>query len=156
MKFLDSPQRKESGFTLIELLVVIAIIGLLSSVIIASLNTARKKSRDARRLADLKQIQTALELYNSDNSLYPVQASVAALSSTSGTPDFGTTYLSTVPTDPNGSSTYYQYISSATGDTYCVGTLYYETTAPADTCGTPAASTLGTAATGRTIYGVGP
>lgn len=59
------------GFTLIELLVVIAIIGLLSSVILASLNTARAKSRDARRVADMKQIQTALEVYYDAVGSYP-------------------------------------------------------------------------------------
>lgn len=59
------------GFTLIELLVVIAIIGMLSSVVLASLNTARAKSRDARRIADLNQIRTALEMFYSDNGYYP-------------------------------------------------------------------------------------
>jgi len=62
----------KKGFTLIELLVVIAIIGLLSSVVLASLNTARMKSRDARRLSDLSQISKALELYYDDNSTYAV------------------------------------------------------------------------------------
>jgi prepilin-type N-terminal cleavage/methylation domain-containing protein len=57
-------QRKFSkGFTLIELLVVISIIGLLSSVVLASLNVAKSKSRDARRMADLSQIARALNLY---------------------------------------------------------------------------------------------
>lgn len=56
---------------MIELLVVIAIIGILSSVILASLNTARQKARDARRLADVKQLQIALELYNDANGQYP-------------------------------------------------------------------------------------
>ena len=59
------------GFTLIELLVVIAIIGILSSVVLASLNSARKKSRDARRVVDIKQIQLALELYFDSNRQYP-------------------------------------------------------------------------------------
>ena len=59
------------GFTLIELLVVIAIIGILSSVVLASLNTARMKGRDARRMADLEQIRTALELYYNDRGYYP-------------------------------------------------------------------------------------
>lgn len=62
---------KQAGFTLIELLVVIAIIGLLSSVILASLNSARAKSRDARRLADMRQITTALEVYYDSNAGYP-------------------------------------------------------------------------------------
>lgn len=62
------------GFTLIELLVVIAIIGMLSAVIIVSLNSARNKSRDTRRISDVRQIITAMELYYNDNSAYPDQA----------------------------------------------------------------------------------
>jgi len=62
---------KQKGFTLIELLVVIAIIGLLASIVLASLNTARVKARDVRRMADLKQIQTALEMYYGDKGYYP-------------------------------------------------------------------------------------
>ena len=56
-----------SGFTLIELLVVIAIIGLLSSIVLASLNTARARGRDARRVADMHSVVQALELYANDN-----------------------------------------------------------------------------------------
>src|ERR1700722_4325417 len=52
------------GFTLIELLVVIAIIGLLASIILASLNTAQQKGRDARRLEDLKEIANAIAVAN--------------------------------------------------------------------------------------------
>lgn len=59
------------GFTLIELLVVVAIIGMLASVVIASLGNVRVKGRDARRIADLQQIRTALELYYSINGEYP-------------------------------------------------------------------------------------
>ncbi len=59
------------AFTLIELLVVIAIIGLLSTFSIIALNTARARSRDARRVSDLKQTQTALEMYYNDNGQYP-------------------------------------------------------------------------------------
>lgn len=60
------------GFTLIELLVVISIIGLLSTLAVVSLNNARAKARDARRLSDLKAIQTALEIYRDDNNDYVV------------------------------------------------------------------------------------
>jgi prepilin-type N-terminal cleavage/methylation domain-containing protein len=62
---------KRRGFTLIELLVVISIIGILSSVVLVSLNAARAKSRDAKRLSDMHQLQTALELYALKNRTYP-------------------------------------------------------------------------------------
>jgi len=59
------------GFTLIELLVVIAIIGILSSVVLASLNSARAKGQDAARMADVKSLKTAMEMYYNDNGGYP-------------------------------------------------------------------------------------
>ena len=62
------------GFTLIELLVVVAIIGILSSVVLASLNTARGKARDAVRLSDMHTLQTALALYMSNNGTYPASS----------------------------------------------------------------------------------
>jgi prepilin-type N-terminal cleavage/methylation domain-containing protein len=60
------------GFTLIELLVVIAIIGLLATIILADLNTARMKADDAKRMADLGSIQTALETYYIDHNAMPI------------------------------------------------------------------------------------
>ncbi|MBI2048715.1 MAG: type II secretion system protein [Parcubacteria group bacterium] len=51
------------GFTLIELLVVIAIIGVLSSVVFASLNSARTRGNDAARISNVKSLETAMELY---------------------------------------------------------------------------------------------
>ncbi len=62
---------RQKGFTLIELLVVIAIIGLLSSVVLASLSSARSKSRDSQRVSTLIQLRTALELYYSKHGSYP-------------------------------------------------------------------------------------
>jgi prepilin-type N-terminal cleavage/methylation domain-containing protein len=74
-----STSRPSKGFTLIELLVVIAIIGLLSTLAVVALNSARQKSRDAKRVADIKQIQTALELYFADQNSYPSHGAGANL-----------------------------------------------------------------------------
>lgn len=63
--------KNKKGFTLIELLVVIAIIGLLSTLAVVALTSARTKARDSKRVADMKQVQTAMELYYSDNVAYP-------------------------------------------------------------------------------------
>jgi prepilin-type N-terminal cleavage/methylation domain-containing protein len=60
----------KKGFTLIELLVVIAIIGLLASVVLVSLNTARAKARDAKRQAELNQVQLAIEMYYNQTGSY--------------------------------------------------------------------------------------
>lgn len=95
---------KNRGFTLIELLVVIAIIGILSSVVLASLNSARQKSRDARRISDVKQLQLALELSFDSNAEYP-----DALSSLSTDGHIGA-----VPTDPTSGNAYvYDNLTSA-------------------------------------------
>ncbi|MBL7141892.1 prepilin-type N-terminal cleavage/methylation domain-containing protein [Patescibacteria group bacterium] len=63
--------KNKKGFTLIELLVVVAIMGLLAALAIVALNQARARARDARRISDIKQIQTALELYYMDLYGYP-------------------------------------------------------------------------------------
>lgn len=117
---------RSKGFTLIELLVVIAIIGLLASIILASLNTARQKGRDARRVADVKEIQLALELYYDANSTYPPDTvTLAATPSAASIPALNPTFISVLPTDPSqpgsgASPYYYQYESLATdGTTAC-------------------------------------
>ncbi len=124
----------KKGFTLIELLVVIAIIGLLSTLAVVALGSARQKSRDAKRLSDMKEVQTALELYYTDNNNYPTSATAITLGSTSdaclnatGWHATGATacpnpYMGQVPHDPtNSGSEIYKYIS-ANGSTYTVST----------------------------------
>jgi len=102
---------KQKGFTLIELLVVIAIIGILSSVVLASLNSARAKARDAKRISDIKQIQLALEMYYDEHDgVYP-----AAISNTELTDDG---YLSVVPKDPGPAGGNYLY--AGLGSTSCL------------------------------------
>lgn len=100
-------KRTSRGFTLIELLVVIAIIGILSSVVLASLNDARQKSRDAKRIADIKQMQLALELYFDSHGTYP-----------SSTSQLAPEYISVIPTDPVGGGSYdYAGLSPSGGAT---------------------------------------
>ena len=100
VKLYRCDESGKRGFTLIELLVVIAIIGILASIVLASLSSARKKGRDARRIADIKQVQLALELYYDSNNVFPPALSAANLV----TPG----YISTIPTDP-GNNASYQY-----------------------------------------------
>ena len=90
--------KNQKGFTLIELLVVIAIIGILSTLSVVALGNARQKARDAKRIADIKQIQTALELYYNDNSSYPETANVTMGNSIASS---GITYMSKVPENPS-------------------------------------------------------
>ena len=99
-------QHPTAGFTLIELLVVIAIIGILSSVVLASLSSARAKSRDARRMSDLRQVQTALELYYSDFGRYPTDGAGTLLSEIDAA--LAPKYIPSLPADPRrtGSSGY--------------------------------------------------
>jgi prepilin-type N-terminal cleavage/methylation domain-containing protein len=68
---LTKPKTKaKQGFTLIELLVVISIIGLLSTLAVVALNNARVRSRDAARMANIQQLQTALQLYYDANNTW--------------------------------------------------------------------------------------
>jgi prepilin-type N-terminal cleavage/methylation domain-containing protein len=62
---------KRRAFTLIELLVVIAIIGLLASIVLIALNSARVKARDATRQGNARELVTALESYVNDNGNFP-------------------------------------------------------------------------------------
>ena len=118
--------RKSLGFTLVELLIVVGIIGILATLLMANFIGVRQRARDAQRKSDVRQIQSALEIYRSDIGSYP-----AALYSTScptssslvgGTPT--NTYMQKIPCDPSSSTYYnsgsYLYTSSG-GTTYTLG-----------------------------------
>ena len=133
--------RARSGFTLIELLVVIAIIGLLSTLAVVALNSARQRSRDAKRVADIRQIQTAMELAFSETNTYPAVASASTL----GTGNFlvlckntlstdpakfedittdctGTVYMGLVPANPSPNGAAYTYTSLTSAGAACTST----------------------------------
>ncbi|MCX6703221.1 MAG: prepilin-type N-terminal cleavage/methylation domain-containing protein [Candidatus Zambryskibacteria bacterium] len=111
----------KKGFTLIELLVVIAIIGMLSSVVLGSLNSARAKARDAATMRNFSQVQKALILYYDKYGRYPNETpvmtnawvdnfnSMAQQLVTEG-------FLGGIPTAPPGVSyNYYNYGGSIVG-----------------------------------------
>lgn len=107
--------KAQGAFTLIELLVVIAIIGILSSVVLASLSNARASARDTQRVQALRNMQTALEIYYNDNGQYPDTGS-----SWQGGCDYGNhgydssgyipglvpEYMTRLPEDPRCGETY--------------------------------------------------
>jgi prepilin-type N-terminal cleavage/methylation domain-containing protein len=72
-----SRHNRFSGFTLIELLVVITIIGVLTSVVLSSISTARVNARDSARLQEARQLMSALELYRNTNGGYPCSGNFA-------------------------------------------------------------------------------
>lgn len=113
---------KRQGFTLIELLVVIAIIGLLSTLAVVALGSARAKARDSKRLSDLKQIQTALELYFTDQNGYPSTGGTLGAgnfvclnsSGWNGTVGCSGAYMAQVPANPTPNGAAYVYAASST------------------------------------------
>ena len=156
---------QEKGFTLIELLVVISIIGLLSTLAVLALGSARSRARDAKRLSDIQAMQGALELYFLDNNAYPAEATVKALGgANAGCLDntgfkasgscSGTTYFAAVPRDPSttgadssctgsGSATCdYGYLSAGADD-YSIR-FYLESSSGVYSAGHHTASPAGT------------
>ena len=131
MKFEHSKYQK--GFTLIELLVVISIIGMLSSVVLASVAQARVKGKDAARMNQIHQIDLAIQLYISTNGTAPTLGGACAVSITLNS----STVSSCVPK------------SSATGaqgtawSTFKSELAPYMKSVPGDMCGTNCQNNLG-------------
>jgi len=157
------------GFTLIELLVVIAIIGILSSVVLASLGTARSKARDATRISDLKNIQLALELYYDSAQVYPANTDTVANSvnfpaSAAGNVTFklAPTYIPNIPKDPQDAArvaaTRYRYVGSDAANAECIaaaGCASYVLGATLEQTNNPVLLQDQDVAVGTLLYGVG-
>ena len=100
---------KRTGFTLIEILIVVSIIGMLSSIVLVGLGSFRSRGRDARRAADLRETQNALELYNEKEGSYPTVSSWSDLGAALVAAQIGVT---SIADDPLGGSHHYQYGSN--------------------------------------------
>jgi len=146
-----SDSRRKRGFTLIELLVVISIIGFLATFSIVAFNSARMKARDARRIADMVQIQKALALYYDSNNQYPNNTDNDCRGWDTGYYGSGDTFISPlvsakvmgkVPGDPVftsqcGGYGYYRYSAGAYGCDSAKGAFFVLSVANMETSGNP-------------------
>ncbi len=102
---------------------VIAIIGILSSIVLVSLGSAKASARDAKRVSDVKNIQIALALYYNDNLKYPTQI-YATYPTGLVFNGSGAGYMTVVPTDPSGSNYVYQAFDATAGAGICSSASY--------------------------------
>lgn len=115
------------GFTIIELLVVMAIIAMLTSVVLVVMTDLQAKSRDTRRMEDVREIQKALSLYYVDGNRFPQAASPVTIT---GSDSFSTTLvnsgaISAVPADPVSPDFDYTYQATTSASyaiTFCLET----------------------------------
>ena len=109
-------KKDQKGFTLLELLVVISIIGILAALLLANLNSVRERARDATRQSDIKQYQTALGEYASENTgIYVVANPAVDICDITGS-----LTLTTCIDDPQPSAQHYRYVSNAGGTEYAI------------------------------------
>jgi prepilin-type N-terminal cleavage/methylation domain-containing protein len=106
------------GFTLIELVVVIGIMGVLYSIVFGSISESKARSRDGKRISDVKQLQLALSQYFDACNQYPATLDTAA---NCVTVSFGQ-YIPEIPTDPQ-TGTAYMY-NRVTSTSFCLGTSF--------------------------------
>jgi general secretion pathway protein G len=99
--------KSEKGFTLVELMIVIIILAVLTGIAVPSYMALRNRARESATESEMKNIATALELYQADNEIYPL---------TAGYPAGLVNYMDPVPANDDWGKAY-AYVSAA-GDTY--------------------------------------
>ena len=147
-------KKKLTGFTLIELLIAVSIIAILSVIGIVSYAQINKRSRDTKRISDLEQVRSALELYKIDNGVYPGSSDNAGnfetlspnLDPGDGTGPLVPAYMPNIPQDPKSTAQtpvfyYYEPVANANQQVYsyclcaCLEQVASCTTLVSNTCG---------------------
>jgi prepilin-type N-terminal cleavage/methylation domain-containing protein len=161
-------RQNNKAFTLIELLVVIAIIGMLSSVVLVSLNSARAKARDAQRLSHMNQILSALQLYWDKYGRYPSISGDSCCDGWDQGPCGEDAFIGalesegflSVPTDPSGGSgtgcygySYYRYAAGDAGCPVSRGAFFVIGVRDMETSGNPYPSSPGWSCPNRNWQG---
>lgn len=120
--------KKSRGFTLLELIIVLGLISTMLLLGATVYSQSQKRSRDAKRKGDLNNIRSALELYRSNNSFYPLNLTDLTI---------GTVYLKSIPLDPYDPRQSYKYIPKSGCDNttvlcndYTLGTILENTPNP--------------------------
>ncbi len=127
------PKKTKSGFTLIELLIVISIIGVLVTIGAVSLAKSRSKARDIARVNDIRQIQTALQMYYRNETSFP--KTITANQPLSGSSS-SSTFMAKIPAAPsaalssycNSQNSGYAYATSSDGRSFVLSTCLGDTT----------------------------
>ncbi len=111
--------KRNAGFTLLELLIAMIILAILAAMITGYFFTSLKKGRDARRKADLEQIQKAVEMYYEDNKSYPTSTSISFGGQLCHPNGCSTKiYMQKVSDDPSTPSKSYSYVQFGSGTGY--------------------------------------
>ncbi len=147
--------KRNSGFTIIEMLIVVTILAMLAGVLVPVLEDAGASARDARRAADLKAVQSALEAYKRENGTYPSTDNGWLTDAPAGNPPadpYGPNgyipglvpnYMQTLPKDPDSNypnadagyyyrsdGTDYKFMAFKTPESYPTGNPFYDPTNP--------------------------
>lgn len=108
--------RNMRGFTVVEMVVVVGIIGLLTSVVLFSVNQARQNARDKARVADIEQLRLTVKLYQEGYGALPTATGEVGAGSGLETDSQMLAILPTIPTDPKTSDPDYGYFYDTTFD----------------------------------------
>ncbi len=147
---------QKKGFTLVEILLVVAIIGILASIVLISLGPIQRQGRDARRLSDLRSIQSALELYYNKCGYYPGAAAPTlpcpAWVNPASWGDMATALtgsslgINQIPNDPTSGRTY-GYLASGNGSSYILAAQLEDVNNPALSQSASAGTAVGSVGT---------